>query len=39
MDLDDWLRSLGLEQYAPAFREHDMDEKSGIGSTPRICAK
>jgi hypothetical protein len=25
MDLAEWLRGLGLEQYAPAFREHDID--------------
>src|SRR4249920_1175151 len=25
MDLAEWLRGLGLEQYAPAFRENDID--------------
>ena len=25
MDLAEWLRGLGLEQYAPAFREHHID--------------
>ncbi len=25
MDLDEWLRGLGLEQYAPAFRNNDID--------------
>ena len=25
MDTTEWLRGLGLEQYAPAFREHDID--------------
>jgi hypothetical protein len=25
MDLTKWLRGLGLEQYAPAFRENDVD--------------
>jgi hypothetical protein len=24
-NLADWLRSLGLEQYGPAFRENDID--------------
>src|ERR1700686_2150622 len=27
MDLAEWLRDLGLEQYAPAFREHDIDQE------------
>ena len=26
MDLAEWLRGLGLEQYAPAFRDNDIDE-------------
>ena len=26
MDLGSWLRSLGLEQYEPAFRENAIDE-------------
>jgi hypothetical protein len=25
MDLAEWLRRLGLEQYAPAFRDNDID--------------
>jgi hypothetical protein len=25
MDTTEWLRGLGLEQYGPAFREHDID--------------
>ena len=25
MDLAEWLRGLGLEQYAPAFRDNDID--------------
>ena len=27
MDMTEWLRGLGLEQYAPAFRDHDIDAK------------
>ncbi|HEV2549265.1 MAG TPA: AAA family ATPase [Stellaceae bacterium] len=27
MDVADWLRGLGLEQYAPAFRDNDIDEQ------------
>src|SRR5215831_18519595 len=27
MDVTEWLRSLGLEQYAPAFRDHDIDRE------------
>jgi hypothetical protein len=27
MDLPAWLRGLGLEQYAPAFRDNDVDGK------------
>ena len=27
MDVAEWLRDLGLEQYAPAFRENDIDEE------------
>lgn len=26
MDLGDWLRGLGLEQYEAAFRENDIDD-------------
>jgi class 3 adenylate cyclase len=26
MDLGEWLRSLGLERYEPAFRENDIDD-------------
>src|SRR6516162_6381210 len=25
MDISEWLRGLGLEQYAPAFRDNDID--------------
>ena len=25
MDISAWLRGLGLEQYAPAFRDNDVD--------------
>ena len=25
MDVAEWLRELGLEQYAPAFRDNDID--------------
>jgi hypothetical protein len=25
MDLAEWLRGLGLEEYGPAFRDHDID--------------
>ena len=25
MDIEAWLRGLGLEQYAPAFRDNDID--------------
>ena len=25
MDIDDWLRGLGLEQYAASFRDNDID--------------
>ena len=27
MDVAKWLRGLGLEQYAPAFRDNDIDAK------------
>src|ERR1700726_3050488 len=27
MDVADWLRKLGLEQYEPAFRENEIDER------------
>jgi len=27
MDIRDWLRSLGLEQYEAAFRENEINEK------------
>ena len=27
MDVAEWLRGLGLEQYAPAFRANDIDEE------------
>jgi hypothetical protein len=27
MDVAAWLRGLGLEQYAPAFRDNDVDRE------------
>ena len=27
MDIEAWLRGLGLEQYAPAFRANEIDER------------
>ena len=27
MDVAAWLRGLGLEQYAPAFRDNDVDSE------------
>jgi hypothetical protein len=27
IDVTEWLRSLGLEQYAPAFRENGIDDR------------
>jgi hypothetical protein len=27
MDVADWLRQLGLEQYEPAFRANEIDER------------
>jgi hypothetical protein len=27
MDVAEWLRGLGLEQYAPAFRDNDVDSE------------
>jgi class 3 adenylate cyclase len=27
MDVTEWLRGLGLEQYGPAFRDHDIDRE------------
>jgi hypothetical protein len=27
MDVAEWLRGLGLSQYAPAFRDNDIDEE------------
>ena len=35
MDVADWLRKLGLEQYEPAFRENDVDEQV----LPRLTAE
>jgi class 3 adenylate cyclase/predicted ATPase len=35
MDVADWLRKLGLEQYAPAFRENDVDAQV----LPRLTAE
>jgi len=27
MDVGEWLRGLGLEQYEPSFRENEIDER------------
>ena len=27
IEITDWLRGLGLEQYAPAFRDNDVDSE------------
>ena len=35
MDLGEWLRSLGLERYEPAFRENDIDD----AILPRLTAE
>jgi hypothetical protein len=35
LDIDGWLRSLGLGQYAAAFRDNAIDEKV----LPRLTAK
>ena len=35
MHVADWLRSLGLEQYEPAFRENEIDDKM----LPRLTAE
>src|SRR5215472_403512 len=35
MDVADWLRKLGLEQYEPAFRENDVDAQV----LPRLTAE
>ena len=35
MDVTDWLRALGLEQYEPAFRENDVDAQV----LPRLTAE
>jgi class 3 adenylate cyclase len=35
MDVTDWLRALGLEQYEPAFRENDVDTQV----LPRLTAE
>jgi class 3 adenylate cyclase len=35
MDVADWLRSLGLERYEPAFRENEIDEQV----LPRLTAE
>ena len=31
MDVAAWLRGLGLEQYAPAFRDNDIDGEIHAG--------
>jgi hypothetical protein len=35
VDIAAWLRSLGLEQYEPAFRENDVD----AGVLPRLTSE
>jgi hypothetical protein len=35
MDIEDWLRSLGLERYEAAFRENEIDETI----LPRLTAE
>lgn len=35
MDIAAWLRSLGLEQYEPAFRENAVD----VGLLPRLTSE
>ena len=35
MDVADWLRKLGLEQYEPAFRANEIDERV----LPRLTAE
>ena len=38
MDVAEWLRGVGLEQYAPAFRDNDIDWEvlhRGSRSVPR----
>jgi hypothetical protein len=31
MDMAEWLRGLGLEQYMPAFRDNDIDGRCCAG--------
>jgi hypothetical protein len=31
MDVAEWLRGLGLEQYVPAFQDNDIDGKFCAG--------
>ena len=33
MDVAEWLRGLGLEQYVPAFRDNDIDREVLRGLT------
>ena len=35
MDVAEWLRKLGLQQYEPAFRENDVDTQV----LPRLTAE
>ncbi len=35
MEISAWLRSLGLEQYQPAFRENDIDADVGVAHPRR----
>ena len=35
MDVAEWLRKLGLQQYEPAFRENDVDAQV----LPRLTAE
>jgi hypothetical protein len=36
MDIAAWLRRLGLEQYAPAFRDNDVDAEALPDLPPTI---
>ena len=37
MDVAEWLRGLGLEQYVPAFRDNDIDGEVLRGLTADDC--
>jgi hypothetical protein len=36
VDIPSWLRSVGLEQYEPAFQDNDIDEELLPGLTSEI---